>query len=67
MLDRLLQWARIDFAPGHRPPEWWRVALATVLSVVLTLLADAALVAVGTKMSPRPRVTRTSSFTTTPS
>ncbi len=52
MLDRLLQWARIDFAPGHRPPEWWRLALATVLSVVLTLLADAALVAIGTKMFP---------------
>ena len=52
MLDRLLQWARIDFDPGHRPPEWWRLALATVLSVVLTLAADAALVAVGTKMFP---------------
>ena len=52
MLDRLLQWARIDFKPGYRPPEWWRVALATVLSVVLSLAADAALVAVGTKVFP---------------
>ena len=50
MLDRLLRWARIDFNPDHRPPEWWRVALATVLSILLSLLADAALVAVGTRI-----------------
>ena len=52
MPNRLLQWARIDFNPDHRPPEWWRVALATVLSIVLSLLADAALVAIGTRLFP---------------
>jgi hypothetical protein len=52
MLDRLLKWARIDFAPDHRPPEWRRVALATVLALALSLLADAALVAIGTKVFP---------------
>jgi hypothetical protein len=52
MPDRLLKLARIDFNPDHRPPEWWRVALATVLSVVFSLLADAALVDVGTKLFP---------------
>ncbi len=52
MPDRLLQWARIDFDPDHRSPEWWRVALATVLSLVLSLLADAALVAIGTRLFP---------------
>ena len=46
------EWARIDLAPPHRPPRWWRVALATVLSVALSLIADAALVAVGTRLFP---------------
>jgi hypothetical protein len=52
MLDRLFTWARIDFNPDHRPPEWWRIALATVLSISLSLLADAALVAIGTRIFP---------------
>ena len=47
-----LAWARIDFSPPHRPPAWWRLALATVLSVVLSLAADAALVAIGTRLFP---------------
>ena len=49
---RALAWARIDFSPPHRPPEWWRVFLATVLSVALSLAADAALVAIGTRVFP---------------
>ncbi|HXY27113.1 MAG TPA: DUF6069 family protein [Acidimicrobiales bacterium] len=49
---RTLDWAHIDFSPPHRQPEWWRLALATVLSVVLCLAADAALVAVGTTVFP---------------
>ena len=52
MPNRLLQWARIDLSPDHRSPEWWRVALATVLSIVLSLLADAALIAIGTRLFP---------------
>jgi hypothetical protein len=50
--DRVLAWARVDLDPPHRPPEWWRVGLATVLSIALSLLADAALVAVGTRLLP---------------
>jgi hypothetical protein len=50
--ERALAWARLDFSPAHRPPEWWRVALATVLSVALSLAADAALVAIGTRVFP---------------
>jgi hypothetical protein len=50
--QRLLSWARVDLAPAHRPPAWWRVALATVVSVVLSLAADAALVFVGTRLFP---------------
>jgi hypothetical protein len=52
LVERALGWARIDFRPTHRPPEWWRVAVATVLSVVLSLAADAALVAIGTHLFP---------------
>ena len=50
--QRVLAWARIDFSPAHRPPQWWRVALATVLAIALSLAADAALVAIGTKAFP---------------
>ena len=50
--ERLLSWARIDFSPPHRPPAWWRVATATVLSIVGSLVADAVLVAIGTHVFP---------------
>jgi hypothetical protein len=49
---RALAWAHIDFSPAQRPPEWWRVALATVASVALSLAADATLVAIGTRVFP---------------
>ena len=52
LVERLCTWARIDFDPPHRPPSWWRLALATVLAVVGSLLADAALVAIGTHVFP---------------
>jgi hypothetical protein len=50
--QRLLSWAHVEHPVAHRPPAWWRVALATVLSVVLSLAADAALVFVGTRLFP---------------
>ncbi len=50
--ERALAWARIDFSPSHRPPAWWRVALATVLSVAGSLGADALLVFIGTRLFP---------------
>jgi hypothetical protein len=41
----LLSLARIDLSPPHRPPEWWRVVMATILSVVpVSLAVDALLV-----------------------
>jgi hypothetical protein len=52
VVDRVLSWARVDFRPRHQPPEWWRVALATVLSIAGSLLADAALVWIGERMFP---------------
>jgi Family of unknown function (DUF6069) len=50
--ERVLAWARIDFSPPHRQPQWWRVAAATVLALALSLAADAALVAIGTRLFP---------------
>ena len=50
-----MAWARLDLSPPHRLPQWWRVALATVLALVLSLAADAALVAIGTRLFPSTR------------
>jgi hypothetical protein len=50
--DRVMSWARVDLSPPHRPPAWWRVALATVLAIAGSLAADAALVAIGTRLFP---------------
>jgi hypothetical protein len=50
--ERVLTWARIELDPPHRAPEWWRVGLATVLALALSLLADAVLVAIGTRLFP---------------
>ncbi len=50
--DRVLTWARIDLSPPHRNPAWWRVASATVLALAGSLAADAALVAIGTRLFP---------------
>jgi hypothetical protein len=52
VIDRVLTWTRVDFRPSHRQPQWWRVALATVLAIVLSLAACAALVAIGEHVWP---------------
>ena len=52
VIERVLTWSRIDFSPQHRPPKAWRVVLATVLAIGLSLAADAALVAIGTHLWP---------------
>ena len=52
VVQRVLSWAKVDFAPTHRQPQWWRFAVATVLSIGLSLAADAALVAIGTHLYP---------------
>lgn len=43
---------RVDFAPEHRQPPARAVVIATVLSIVGSLLVDAALVAIGTAVFP---------------
>jgi Family of unknown function (DUF6069) len=47
MFERIVALARLDFSPRHQQPSWWRVALATVASIVGSLAVDALLVAVG--------------------
>ncbi len=42
----------MDFAPAHRQPAAVRVAVATVVSVVASLAADALLVVIGTAVFP---------------
>jgi Family of unknown function (DUF6069) len=51
-VQRFLSFWRVDFAPGHRQPSGVRVALATVVSVLACLVADAVLVAIGTAVFP---------------
>ena len=52
VVDRVLKWFKVDFAPPHRQPRWSLVALATVLAIGLSLAADAALVAIGEHVWP---------------
>ena len=52
LYDRTLDLVKVDFAPTHRPPSSARVVLATVVSLVGSLVADAALVAIGEAAFP---------------
>ena len=52
MMDRSLDLVKIDFSPAHRPPAKSRVALATVVSLAGSLLADALLVVLCTAVYP---------------
>ncbi len=52
VVERALELLHIDFAPTHRQPTYARVAAATGVAVVASLLADAALVAIGTAVFP---------------
>jgi hypothetical protein len=52
LLDRGLSMLHLDFTPSSRPPTALRLALATALSIGLSLLADAGLVAIGTRVFP---------------
>ena len=51
-VEHLLTFARIDLHPLHRQPSAARVLMATFVSLAGSLLADAAIVAVGTKVAP---------------
>jgi hypothetical protein len=48
----LMAMLRLDLNPPHRSPSPWRIVVATVLSIGASLLADAALVHLGTRVFP---------------
>lgn len=50
--EEALSWAHVDLAPAHRQPSALMVAVASVASLIGSLAADAALVAVGTAVFP---------------
>jgi hypothetical protein len=50
--ERLLAALRVDFAPGSQPPSVVLLGVASVAAVVLSLAADAGLVALGTRAFP---------------
>jgi hypothetical protein len=52
ILDRSLHLVKVDFKPAHRQPSTFRVVLATVISLVGSLAADAALVAICKSVFP---------------
>lgn len=51
-LDRLLGYARVDFAPRHRQPSAVAVVAAAAVSIAGSLAADALLVMLGKKLFP---------------
>ena len=51
-LGRVLELARVDFAPAHRQPSIMRVLVALAVSVAGALAADAILVVIGTAIFP---------------
>jgi hypothetical protein len=54
-IDRLMKFARIDLAPLHRQPSGARLVVATIVSLAGSLIADAAIVAIGTRVFPSTR------------
>jgi hypothetical protein len=52
MLEKALALVHLDFAPNHRQPSGRQVVLATVVSIVGSLLADALVVVVAQALIP---------------
>ncbi|MGH9091363.1 MAG: DUF6069 family protein [Acidimicrobiales bacterium] len=52
LLDQVMARARVDLAPTHRQPRAAAVALATVVALAGSLVADALLVVIGTAVFP---------------
>jgi len=52
MLNRVMSLVHLDFAPNHEQPQAGRVVLATIVSLVGSLAADAVLVAIAQALIP---------------
>jgi bacteriorhodopsin len=55
MPQRVLDLVHLDFAPQHRQPSGGRLVLATLVSIVGSLLADALLVVIAQAVAPSTR------------
>jgi hypothetical protein len=51
-VDRLLRLFKVDFAPDPEQPSWGRLAVATAVSLIGSLGADALVVFLGTRVLP---------------
>lgn len=56
MLDHCMEYLKIDLSPKHRQPSAGRVVLATIVALVGSLVADAALVAIVRAVFPSTEV-----------
>jgi hypothetical protein len=52
MLSKAMSLVHLDFAPNHQQPAGGRVVLATIVSIVGSLLADAVLVVIAQAVFP---------------
>jgi hypothetical protein len=52
LLERTMAIARVDWAPSHRQPSVVRLAVATLIAIIGSLVADAIIVVIGTHMFP---------------
>jgi hypothetical protein len=52
LIERTLKLVRVDWSPSRRQPALGWVAVAAVIAITVSLLADAALVAAGTALFP---------------
>jgi len=52
MLEEIMSFSRLDLSPPHRPASTARVVVATVASVVGSLIADALVVVIGQATFP---------------
>jgi hypothetical protein len=50
--DGLMKMVRLDWSPAHRQPSGVRILIATIVSLLGSLLADSAIVAIGTRVFP---------------
>jgi hypothetical protein len=52
LIDRTLEFARVDWMPSHRQPSAARLAIAALIAIAGALAADAIIVAIGTRLFP---------------
>jgi hypothetical protein len=51
-IERVLAMVKVDFKPDQQQPAWSRWGLASLVALIGSLVADAAIVAIGTHLFP---------------